>query len=81
MLFFWGFKLRRITRFKVEKMALVQILLLLFPFQKSSQADHLSTIGSSEKIDRIMNKRSSREGRKKRRGGGREGRFKSQVMK
>lgn len=68
MLLFWGLKLRGIMMFKVEKMALVQILLLLFPFMKSSQTDHFSTIGSSEKIDRIMNKRSSRESRKRRRG-------------
>lgn len=30
-------------------MALVQILPLLFPFIKSSQTDHFSTIGSSGK--------------------------------
>lgn len=34
-------KLRGIIPFVVEKMALVQILLLLFPFSKSSQTDFL----------------------------------------
>lgn len=78
MLLFWGLKLRGIIRFEVEKMALVQILLLHFPFLKSTQTDHFSTIGSSEKIE-IVNKRRSRERRKKEKGMG--GCFKSRVMK
>lgn len=36
---FYSLKLRGITRFEVEKMALVQILLLLFSFLKSSQTE------------------------------------------
>ena len=81
---FLGLKLRGIMYgLRSKKMALVQILLLLFPFLKSSQTDHFSITGSRKKKKKESQNYEQRKQQRQKEEREEEGGccFKSQVMK